>query len=74
MASIRSLSASLTTEKWRSFSLRFLLFFVRMWFLKACFLFNFPEAVLLKRFAAPELDFIFGMTEILFAKILERQR
>jgi catechol-2,3-dioxygenase len=40
-----------------------------MWFLKACFLFNFPEAVLLKRFAAPELDFIFGMTVIFIAKI-----
>lgn len=42
-------------------NLRFLDFFVRMWFLNACLRLIFPEAVFLKRFAAPEFDFIFGM-------------
>ena len=41
-------------------------FLVKMWFLKACFLFNFPEAVFLKRLEAPELVFIFGMISYLF--------
>lgn len=43
--------------------MRFLLvlFFVRMWLLKACFLLIFPVPVKSKRFLAAEFVFIFGI-------------
>jgi hypothetical protein len=47
--------------------LRFLLvvFLVRMWLPKALLLMIFPDPVFLKRFAAPRLVFIFGITYLL---------
>lgn len=39
----------------------FVVFFVRMWLLKACFLLTLPEPVSAKRFLAPEMVFILGI-------------
>lgn len=50
-----------TTVNLVRFLLRFLLFLVRMWLLKACFRFILPLPVNLKRFFAPETVFILGM-------------
>jgi hypothetical protein len=36
-------------------------FFVRMWLLKACFRFTLPEPVSVKRFLAPDFVFTFGI-------------
>ena len=55
------ISAALTRVGWASPFLRCLDFFVRMWFLYACFLFIFPDAVTWNLFFAPELTFIFGI-------------
>ena len=52
-----------TSAMWVKFLFCFLVFFVRMWLLKACFLFTFPVPVSVKRFFEPELVFIFGIVK-----------
>src|SRR5690554_3121088 len=54
-------SASWTNPILVNAFLRFLLFFVKIWLLNACFLLIFPEAVSLKRFLALDFVFCFGM-------------
>ncbi len=55
-------SAGSIMVKWVKWRLRLVAFLVRMWRLNACFLFTFPVPVMVKRFLALELVFIFGMT------------
>lgn len=43
----------------------FLVFFVRIWLLKACFLLILPEPVIVKRFFALDFVFIFGISLVL---------
>ena len=64
MQSIRftlPISASDTNEVWVRLRLRFVDILVKMWLLKAFFLVILPVPVMLKRFLALELVFIFGM-------------
>ena len=51
-------------------------FLVRMWLWKARFLLSLPEAVVLIRFVAPDLDFIFGIMLIywIFSSIFSWER
>lgn len=46
---------------WRKWRFRFVLFFVKIWFLNACARLKRPEPLRLKRFAAPLLVFNFGI-------------
>jgi hypothetical protein len=65
MQSIRftlPISASDTNEVWVRLRLRFVDILVKMWLLKAFFLVILPVPVMLKRFLALELVFIFGMS------------
>lgn len=64
--SLTLLSSALSTNaSWVNASLRFLLFFVKMWLLNACFLLILPEPVSLKRFLALDFVFCFGMFPII---------
>jgi hypothetical protein len=65
MQSIRftlPISASDTRLVWVRLRLRFVDILVKMWLLKAFFLVILPVPVMLKRFLALELVFIFGMS------------
>jgi hypothetical protein len=53
---------SVDLRRWR---FRLLDFEDNMWLRNALWRLNFPEAVRLNRFFAPEFDFIFGMTRFL---------
>jgi len=57
-------SASDTKVVWVRLRLRFVDILVKMWLLKAFFLVILPVPVMLKRFLALELVFIFGMESI----------
>jgi hypothetical protein len=59
------MSASDTKLVWVRLRLRFVDIFVKMWLLKAFFLVILPVPVMLKRFLALELVFIFGMSDII---------
>ncbi len=50
-----------TSEKWVRLRFCFLVFLVKMWLLKACFLLIFPDPVRANLFLAPELVLIFGI-------------
>lgn len=50
-----------TREAWVRLRLRFVVFLVRMWLLKAFFLLIFPVPVNLNLFFAPECVFVFGI-------------
>lgn len=50
-----------TVEKWVRFLFCFLVFLVKMWLLKACFLLIFPDPVRANLFLAPELVLTFGI-------------
>lgn len=54
-------SALLTNALWVKLRFCFVLFFVKIWLLKACLRLILPDAVSLKRFLALDLVFIFGM-------------
>jgi len=58
-------SASDTKLVWVRLRLRFVDILVKMWLLKAFFLVILPVPVMLKRFLALELVFIFGMSDII---------
>ncbi len=58
-------SIALIVPVWVRLRFCLVVFLVRMWLLKACFLFTLPVPVSVKRFLAAATVFIFGIIEII---------
>lgn len=68
--STRYISAVETKAEWVRLRFCFVVFFVRIWLLKACFLLIFPVPVTLNLFLALECVFVFGMVMIICIDLL----